>query len=110
MTKIEKIKPEKITAHPGTPPYGMTTVIGKGKQDGSYRVFDSNDYTVALCPTIEAAMTVLDALNFMHAGAVPWTCGHTAPAQCAECWTELAQRATKLQEACDTMATKEPYD
>jgi len=37
-----------------------------------------------------------------------WTCGHTAEAMCAECWRELALKATAL--AAEIERLKETVD
>ena len=85
------------------PPFGIKHFADQ------FEIYDGDGDLVAVCNDLEKAFTVTHALDIAHGAAVDWSCGHKATSACAECWRELAQRATKLQEACDTVADKEPY-
>ena len=70
-----------------------------------YSIRDEHDNAMGFSYDPAHAALIAQALGFMNLYTHPkltdqfhwvWTCGHTAGAHCAQCYTELAQRAHKL--------------
>lgn len=75
------------------------------RDNPTFSIRDDKDNAVGFSYVRENAELIAQALGFMNLATHPqvadqfhwlWTCGHRAGAHCAQCYTELAQRAAKL--------------